>query len=166
MPAGKWDVALAIEADRMRNLRIDEKHEFQQEKGAVISELAGNEDEPWDLEQKALLPLLYGEKTPYGHPVIGETAHVRSATAQIIKSHYDKWYHPNNAVLVMVGGFDPDQALAKIKESFGSIPKADLPPRPTAPRSSAKPVSKRSSKFEVDRLLVGFNTVKIGDPED
>ena len=37
--ADRWDMALQIEADRMQNLRIDEKHEFQQEKGAVISEL-------------------------------------------------------------------------------------------------------------------------------
>src|SRR5262245_20289612 len=58
--ADRWKVALEIEADRMRNLKIDEKHEFQQEKGAVISELDRNEDEPWDLEQKALLPLLFG----------------------------------------------------------------------------------------------------------
>src|SRR5713226_3957224 len=81
VPAAKWDVALAIEADRMRNLRIDTKHEFEQEKGAVIAELDQNEDEPWDLENKALMPLLYGEETPYGHPVIGEKAHVRAATA-------------------------------------------------------------------------------------
>jgi zinc protease len=37
--ADRWKVALDIEADRMRNLKIDERHEFQQEKGAVISEL-------------------------------------------------------------------------------------------------------------------------------
>ena len=34
--ADRWEEALKIEADRMRNLRIDEKHEFEQEKGAVI----------------------------------------------------------------------------------------------------------------------------------
>src|SRR3954454_15785811 len=37
--ADRWKGALDVEADRMRNLKIDEKHEFQQEKGAVISEL-------------------------------------------------------------------------------------------------------------------------------
>src|SRR3954466_7719902 len=46
--ADRWEQALDIEADRMRNIRIDEKHEFQQEKGAVISELDGGEDNPWD----------------------------------------------------------------------------------------------------------------------
>src|SRR5438105_3493759 len=95
LPASNWKFALEIEADRMRNLRIDAKHEFEQEKGAVISELERNEDEPWDLELKAILPLLYGKSSPYGHPVIGEREHVRGATAKIIKTHYDKWYDPN-----------------------------------------------------------------------
>ena len=101
--ADRWEAALEIEADRMRNLRIDKAHEFEEEKGAVIEELRRNEDEPWDLEQKKILPLLFGKSTPYGHPVIGETAHVKGATDKIIKAHYDKWYHPNNAALVIVG---------------------------------------------------------------
>ena len=89
--ADRWEAALQIEADRMQNLRIDAKHEFQQEKGAVIEELQRNEDRPWDLEQKAILPLLFGNKAPYGHPVIGQRKHVKDATAATIKAHYDKW---------------------------------------------------------------------------
>src|SRR5262249_32426757 len=104
--ADRWQPALQVEADRMRNLRIDKAHEFEEEKGAVISELERNEDEPWDLELKAILPELFG-KGPYGYPVIGERAHVRDATAEIIKSYYDRWYYPNNASLIIVGGFDP-----------------------------------------------------------
>src|SRR5437870_3267019 len=101
--ADRWEVALEIEADRMRNLRIDSKHEFEQEKGAVISELERDEDGPWELEQKAILPLLFPEKDPYAHPVIGEEKHVRGATAEVITRYYDRWYHPNNAALVIVG---------------------------------------------------------------
>src|SRR5215831_11413126 len=129
--AERWDAALSIEADRMRNLRIDAKHEFQQEKGAVIEELQRNEDTPWDLEEKAILPLLFGKEAPYGHPVIGERAHVRGASAKVIKAYYDKWYHPNNAALIVCGGFDPDKAMARIKALFGPIPKAELPKRKT-----------------------------------
>src|SRR5262249_3362389 len=130
--ADRWESALAVEADRMRNLRIDEKHEFQQEKGAVIAELKGNEDEPWELEHKAVLPLLFGKDNPYGPPVIGEQKHVEDATAAVIKSYYDRWYHPNNAALIVVGGFDEKRALAKIKELFGDIPKGKLPERRAA----------------------------------
>jgi zinc protease len=165
--ADRWEVALEIEADRMQNLRIDEKHEFEQEKGAVCSELDRNEDEPWDLELKAILPMLFGKKNPYGHPVIGERKHVEDATAEIIKSHYDKWYHPNNASLVICGGFDADKAMAKINELFGPIPKAKLPERKTdfPLKRTAVERKEMDSKFDVPRLLMGYNTVRSDHPD-
>jgi zinc protease len=163
----RWEAALGVEADRMRNLLIDARHEFEQEKGAVVSELERDEDEPFDLEQKTIMPLLFGKTAPYGHPVIGERQHVRGATAGVIKAHYDKWYHPNNAALIVVGGFDADKALARITELFGPIPKAELPARkPVMPVERDKPIRREiDSKFEVPRLLMGFNGVKSGDPD-
>lgn len=167
--ADRWTQALDIEADRMRNIRIDAKHEFEQEKGAVVAELKGGEDQPWDLEYKAILPVLFPKGSPYAHPVIGEEEHVRAATAEIIKRHYDKWYHPNNAALVIAGGFDPADALVRIKKLFGGIPKGDLPPRKPAPKQPAREKQVRKefeSKFDVPRMMAGFNTVKAGDPDD
>ncbi len=165
--AENWDTALRIEADRMRNLRIDNRHEFQQEKGAVISELEMYEDRPLDLEIKALLPALFGKKAPYGHPVIGERDHVKGATAEVIKNYYDHWYHPNNAALVVVGGFEVDKALARIKELFGSIPSAELPERKaSSPFAVTKPVRiEIPSKFDVPRMVMGFPGVKVGEPD-
>jgi zinc protease len=165
--ADQWDTALRIEADRMRNLRIDERHEFEQEKGAVISELNMDEDRPFDLELKAIVPLLFGKTAPYGHPVIGETQHVRGATAGVIKAHYDRWYYPNNASLVVVGGFDPEKALARVRELFAAIPPGQLPPRKDAPPVSRdKPVRvDMPSKFEVPRMVMGFNGARTGEPD-
>jgi zinc protease len=164
--ADRWESVLEIEADRMRNLRIDARHEFEQEKGAVIAELERDEDLPWDLEQKTILPLLF-QQGPYGHPVIGERAHVRKATAEVIKGYYDRWYYPNNASLVICGGFDPDKALAKIKQLFGPLPKGNLPERKTVPNIERQgPIHKEiDSKFEVPRMLMGFNGVRSGDPD-
>ncbi len=166
-PPDRWEDALRIEADRMRNLRVDERHEFQQEKGAVISELKRNEDSPWDLETKAILPLLFGKTGPYGHPVIGERGHVQGATAAVIKGHYDKWYHPNNAALVVCGSIDPEEVLAAVKKHFGPIPAAKLPPRKPLPEVKRDgPVRlDMPSKFGVARLLVGYNTVRSGAPD-
>ena len=145
--ADRWQQALDIEADRMHNLRIDKKHEFEQEKGAVIEELQRDEDEPWDLESKTIAPLLFGAGNPYGHPVIGLRKHVRDATAAVIKSHYDKWYHPNNAALVIVGGFDPVKTMELIKQKFGPIPKAELPARKKiAPRRAPLRPSSNSTR--------------------
>ena len=167
--ADRWKQGLEVEADRMRATRIDEKHEFQQEKGAVIAELKGGEDRPWDLEYKAILPLLYPKDAPYSHPVIGEEKHVGAATAEIILRHYNKWYHPNNASVVIAGGFDPKEALELVTKLFGKIPKADLPDRKPAPKPSAREKQVRkefTGKFDVARCMIGFNSVKIGEPED
>src|SRR5262249_6010743 len=123
----RWEEALAVEAHRMQNLRIDAAYEFEQEKGAVIEELQGNEHGPRDLEQKAILHLRFGNQAPYGHPVVGERQHVRGATAKVINAYYDKWYHPTNAALIVCGGFDPEKAMSKIKALFGPIPKVELP---------------------------------------
>ena len=167
--ADRWQAALEIEADRMRNVKIDAKHEFEQEKGAVIAELDMYEDSPWDLESKALLQLLFPKDSPYSHPVIGQREHVRGATAEVIKRHYDKWYYPNNAAIVVVGGFDPDAALAKIKTLFGSIPAGELPRRKPATFHKDRTGMVRKdieSKFDVPRMLMGFNTIAISDPDD
>ena len=167
--ADRWTQALEIEAARMRGTKIDAKHEFEQEKGAVVAELKGGEDRPWDLEYKAILPLLFPKADPYSHPVIGEEKHVRGATAEVIKRYYDKWYHPNNASLIIAGGFDPDAALPLVKKLFGPIPKADLPKRkePVKAEPRAKLVRKEfESKFDVARLMIGYNTVRVGDADD
>ena len=166
--ADRWEEALKIEADRMRNLVIDEKHEFEQEKGAVIEELNRGEDGPWDLESKALLPHLFGKTGPYGHPVIGEKAHVRAATAKIIKDHHDRWYHPNNAVLVVAGGVEPAGAMRLVKKHLESIPKAPLPERPAPPATLPKlPIRvEMPSKFDVFRLALGYRTVPAGHPDE
>jgi zinc protease len=167
--ADRWEIALRIEADRMRNTRIDEKHEFAQEKGAVVAELAQGEDSPWDLEFKRMLTLLYPAGSPYHHPVIGTEAHVRGATAEIIRRHYDKWYHPNNASLVIVGGFDPAKAEPLVRELFGAVPRQDLPARKPAAARAARTEPARAefvSKFDVPRLLMGYNTTTVLDADD
>lgn len=161
--ADRWEAVLDIEADRMRNLRIDAKHEFQQEKGAVIAELDRNEDRPFDLEQKTILPRLFGKDGPYGHPVIGERPHVRGATADVIKGYYDRWYHPNNAVFVVCGGIDPVKTMELIKAKLGPIPAGKLPERKTAAAiKRTEPVTYEfPSKFESPRLMIGYNTIAV-----
>jgi zinc protease len=167
LPAGSWRPALMVEADRMRNLRVDLAHEFDKEKGAVIAELAMNEDSAWDLEYKAMLPLLFGKDHPYGHPVIGLAKHVKDADEKVITAHYNRWYHPNNASLIVVGGFDPDEALATIRKLFSDIPRGKLPPRKTVPEKGPTLPARfeMKSRFSVPRLLVGYPAVRIGDPD-
>lgn len=166
--ADRWETALEIEAERMRGLLIDKAHEFEQEKGAVIEELARNEDAPWDLEEKAILPMLFGKESPYGHPIIGEREHVRGATADVIKGYYNKWYHPNNATMIVVGGIDPDLAIAKIKAKLENIPTTALPERKAWPTKLPDRPARLEfpSKFPTARMIMGFATIPQGHADE
>ena len=154
----------------MRNLRIDEAHEFEQEKGAVIAELdaqRGRAVGPGSKSDPAAAVRQGRRPTATRSSASATTS--RAPPPTIIKSHYDKWYHPNNASLVIVGGFDPDKALAAIKKLFGPIPAAKLPPRRRSrpiELHQAGPAERWTSKFDVPRLVMGFNTVRIGEPAD
>jgi zinc protease len=65
---------------------------------------------------------MYPEGHPYHWPVIGSMADLSAASLDDVKSFYNKWYGPDNAVLVVVGDFDVAQARAWIKQYFGGIP--------------------------------------------
>ena len=47
---------------------------------------------------------------------------LNAATIKDVQEFFRMYYAPNNAVLTLVGDFEPAQALAKIKKYFGDIP--------------------------------------------
>ena len=71
--------------------------------------------------------MLFGGKTLYGYPGHRAKRNIPGeGTAEIIKKHYDRWYHPNNAVLVVAGGFDEKDALEFIKKLFTPNPEGGI----------------------------------------
>ena len=60
---------------------------------------------------------------------LGTKASFDQTTAAMLKSFHDKWYAPNNAILVVAGDLDPAATLAKIRKLFGGIPAKTLPAR-------------------------------------
>src|SRR5437870_3190559 len=115
----RWEIALEIEADRIVNCAFDPE-EFEAEKKVVIEELKTGLDSPWGLllqEQEATAFKVH----PYRNPIVGWLQDVERATAQEQQAYYRRYYHPNNAVLVIAGDFDTDDVLKKVDRSFGSI---------------------------------------------
>ena len=113
----------------------------QQEKGAVISELSRDEDKPWDLEQKAILPLLFGPKNPYGHPVIGAEEACRGRHGRDHQGPLRQVVSPEQRHAHRLRRLRSGQAMAKIKELFGPIPKERFPrERPATPVDHKEPV--------------------------
>src|SRR5712671_1558816 len=123
----RWNIALEIEADRMVNCIFDPE-EFEAEKKVVIEELKTGLDSPWGLllqEEEAIAYKVH----PYRNPIVGWLQDVERATAEQQQAYYRRYYHPNNATLVIAGDFDTDDVLQKVEAAFGPIP-AGLPAQP------------------------------------
>ena len=145
VPAEDIDVALHIEALRMRAVFNDEKA-WDKERGAIEQEVAQDLSMPsYKLYEKLRAELFAG--TPYEHDALGTRPSFEKTTAAMLKDFHDKWYAPNNAILVVAGNLDPEATLAKVKSLFGPLEAKRLPARP---KMRFKPVLPASFSIYTD----------------
>ena len=127
LAADRVELALALEADRMQGLQFNEK-EFQLEREVVKEERRlRTEDDP----QAFLVETLFAQAFmmhPYHWPIIGWFSDLNAMTLDDLKNHYDSFYSPNNATLVVVGDIKADALLPTIKRLFEPIPRGPIPP--------------------------------------
>jgi zinc protease len=127
MPSDKIDLALRLEADRMRHSVFDER-EFASERTVVASEREGNENEPLFQLGEAVQQAAF-RVHPYHHEVIGDMADIQSMRRDDLYHHYRTYYVPGNAVLGIAGDFKSKEMLGRIKDLFEKIPASTTPPR-------------------------------------
>ncbi|TLY14733.1 MAG: insulinase family protein [Nitrospirae bacterium] len=140
------ELALELEADRMQGLILDEK-EFQLEREVVKEERRlRSEDDP----QSFLVESLFAQAFlihPYHWPVIGWFPDLNAMTLEDLQRHYDLYYSPNNATLVIVGDIKAEALLPTIKRLFEPIPKGPSPPQ----QSIAEPEQRGERRIIVKR---------------
>ncbi len=136
-PAENLEVALHIEATRMRDLLADEKL-WEKERGAIEQEVAQDLSNPTYVFYQQLLQAMF-KGSPYEHDALGTRPSFDKTTDADLRKFHNTWYVPNNAVLVIVGNVQSEKVLAKVKEIFGNIPSAPLPARPEYNFSPVKP---------------------------
>ena len=133
LPSHQLELALWLEADRMANLVpaiSEEKLDNQRE--VVKNERRWSVDnQPYGTWDEKLQELAYPESHPYHHSVIGSMEDLEAASLHDVTEFFETFYRPNNAVLTLVGDFEPDKAMAMIERHFGPIPaNPSLPPQP------------------------------------
>ena len=138
MPSQYLDIALRLEASRVRDANMDQK-DWSIERGAILNEVT--QDNSLATERgfrRITLGLLGG--TPYANDVLG-TIHgfKQEINAPQLRNLYRTWYHPNNAVLVITGDVDGPATIARVKHYFGAIPGAPLPARKPVVLHPVKP---------------------------
>jgi zinc protease len=164
-PADYLDVALRVEAARMGGA-LDLQSEWAQERGAIEQEVSGDLSNAfYRYYEKACATLFAG--TPYDHSPLGTRPSFDKTTGTMLKAFYQKWYAPNNAILVIAGNVDPNQTLAQVKSIFGSIPKRSIPAHPAIKLGpvNSKAVIKDTSDYPLPFVLLTYRLPGSQSPE-
>jgi zinc protease len=129
--ADRLELILELEADRMQNLVLDPKI-IESEREVVIEERrTRTEDDPGGFLGEEVSALAF-HAHPYGQPIIGWTVDLQRITPEEIRAFYKTYYVPNNALLVVAGDFEAASVLARVRATFGAIPRGAEPPAVTA----------------------------------
>jgi zinc protease len=127
LPANQLELALFLEADRMRSLEItqakldNQRHAVQEERRLrVDNQPYGRADEHFDE--------VFYTNFAYQHSTIGSMDDLNAASVEDVAQFFKTYYAPNNAVLSLVGDFKPDAAMALIRRYFEDIPRQKEPP--------------------------------------
>ena len=158
IPAEYLDVALRIEAARMRDLLADEKL-WDKERGAIEQEVAQDLSNPEYVFYMQLLAAMF-KGSPYEHTGLGTRPSFDQTTDADLRKFHNAWYVPNNAILVIVGDVQPEAALEQVKKILGAIPSAKLPPRPEYNFQTVKP---ETMKLDTD-LPYGLTAITFRFP--
>ncbi len=135
LPKNKIELAFDIESERMYKCEFDPK-EFAAEISVIMEERKmRTENSAAGLRREELNTLIY-KNHPYRNPVIGWMEDLQTITRDQAYQYYRTYYTPNNAVLVLVGDFDTQEILQKVKQYFGPIPRGPELPKPNFYRVS------------------------------
>jgi len=129
LPKQYLDFTLQLEAERMRNLLI-RKEMVDVEREVVKEELRLRfENSPIAKAFESFRALAY-TKHPYSWMAAGSKEDLDRLTPADLQKFYDRYYQPNNAVLIVVGDVSEEEVRAGAQKYFGPIPRGAEPPRP------------------------------------
>jgi zinc protease len=146
LPSDKLELALQIEADRMRNAFIRDS-DRQSEMTVVRNELERNENEPGSVLDLQIYATAFREH-PYHHPTIGWRSDVEGVPTSRLKEFYNTFYWPNNATLIIVGDFEEANVLGLSQKYFVPIPSS---PSPIPTVYTAEPKQQGERRFLLHR---------------
>lgn len=134
------ETVMTMEAGRMRGLKPP-AGEVDSERLVIIEERRQRTDNDPRAKFAEQLDALLFVNHPYGKPVIGWKHEMETLSWDDCKAFYDRWYAPNNAILVVSGDVTGQQVYDLAKKIYGPLPKADVPERrrPLSPPLTGEP---------------------------
>ncbi len=125
------DQVMEVESDRFKNLSYAEQA-FQTEAGAVYGEYRKNRTSPFFAMYEAMVTTAFDRHT-YGHTVIGFEEDIKAMPTlyEYSRTFFDRYYRPDNAILVVAGDVTKDEIFAKAEKYYGDWKAGYVPPKIT-----------------------------------
>ncbi|WP_407338731.1 M16 family metallopeptidase [Methylocapsa polymorpha] len=125
-------VCMEYEADRMKNLVLTDEV-VAPERDVVLEERRMRTDsDPSDQLNEAVQAALFTQH-PYGKPIIGWSHEIEGLGRSDALAYYDRFYTPENAILVVAGDVEPQEVIDLAQKIYGQIPARGEPPQRTRP---------------------------------
>lgn len=127
LPSNQLELALWLESDRMRSLKITPENLKNQQDAVKEEKRLNYDNQPY---WPALIKMdeMVFQNWANAHSSIGSMEDLDAANIIDVKKFFDTYYAPNNAVLVIAGDIDGPQAEALVRKYFSSIPRQTAPP--------------------------------------
>lgn len=158
----RLEVSFRLEADRMRNLIINEDELFKEREVVAEERRMRTDDNPRSLLREAVNAMAF-MNSPYHHPVIGWMSDINHYRKADLDVWYQKWYAPNNATIVVVGDVEPAAVYALAKEYFGPLKPeklATVKPQIEVPQKGQRQL-KLKAPAELPYLMMGWKVPVI-----
>ncbi len=143
VPSDQLELLLRIEADRMQRLLIEPRW-IEPEKGAVLAEMHGYENDPASVLHDAVVFTAF-QAHPYRNNVIGWETDIQALRHADVLDFYRRHYVPANAVLAVVGDIDSAAVLERVEHWFSDFPAAAPTPLP----HTTEPAQKGERRIEL-----------------
>jgi predicted Zn-dependent peptidase len=167
VPSNQLDLALFLESDRMRALRINQANLDNQRNTVQEERRQRMDNQPYGKTDEVLENLAY-DNFAYKHSTIGSMTDLDAASLGDVAQFFKIYYAPNNAVLALVGDFKSTEALDKIKKYFDAIPQQPAPPAvdmAEPPQTAERRAVIEDSFARLPRLDVVYKTVPSNTPD-
>ena len=168
MPSNKLETVLWAESDRMNGLAVTDEN-LKNQQGVVGNEVKVNVlNAPYGGFPWIDLPMAANSNWYNAHNFYGDLTDIEAAKLPEVQKFFDTYYAPNNAVLAIVGDFEPAEAKKLVEKYFGPIKASQLPPQPdlTEPRQEKeKQVNRKDPLAPRPAIAVGYHMPERNTPE-
>ncbi|MER8784774.1 insulinase family protein [Mesorhizobium sp. M1006] len=164
---------MSFEADRMRNLILNDDV-IKTERDVILEERRSRIDSNPQAVLDEEIDATLWQNQPYRIPVIGWMQEMEKLNRTDALAFYNKYYTPNNAVLVVAGDVEPETVKALAEKTYGKIARGpDLPPRirPVEPEQNTRRTVTLTDgrvsvpSFTTQWVVPSYHTAKPGEAE-